>query len=148
MDLGMLVVQTIHLPLAGVDGLAAEARAEGLRFIDRLTAAWESGETRFSRHGELLLGAFDCGALVGIAGLTRDPYIGDPGTGRLRSLYVRPGWRRRGIGAALVAEIRRAAAVTFDRLRLRTDNPEAAQFYEAIGFARVNEPDATHALEC
>ena len=79
MDLGMLVVQTIHLPLAGLDGLAAEARAEGLRFIDRMTAAWESGETRFSRHGELLLGAFDCGALVGIAGLTRDPYIGDPG---------------------------------------------------------------------
>jgi GNAT superfamily N-acetyltransferase len=144
----MLVVRTIQLPLAGFDGLAAEARAEGLRFIDRMKAAWESGEIRFSRHGELLLGAFDGGPLVGIAGLARDPYIADPGIARLRGLYVRPGWRRRRIGAALVAEIRRVAAVTFDRLRLRTDNPEAAQFYEAIGFARVNEPDATHALEC
>jgi GNAT superfamily N-acetyltransferase len=142
----MLVVRTIRLPVAGLEVLAAEARAEGFRFIDRLIAGWYNGDARFSGPSELLLGAFDGKRLIGIAGLIADPYSGDCGTGRLRHLYVRPDWRHRRIGTALVADVKCAAGAVFDRLRLRTDNAEAARFYEAIGFAGVEEPYATHAL--
>src|SRR6202035_492747 len=98
----MLVIQPISLPFAGLDALAAEARAEGFRFVDRMITKWETGKARFSGPGELLLGAFEDGVVAGIAGLVRDPYRGDCRTGRLRHLYVRPYWRRRGIATALV----------------------------------------------
>ena len=50
---------------------------------------------------------------------------------------VKPGWRRQGIGRALLAEnLRRAAASGYSRamLSVNVDNPEARALYEELGF--------------
>jgi hypothetical protein len=47
----------------------------------------------------------------------------------------------------LVSEVIEAARGRFDRLRLRTENSGAAQFYEAIGFRSSGATDnSTHVM--
>ena len=75
-----------------------------------------------------------------------DPYLPDPGTGRLRHVYVRSAWRRRGSGTAVTRHPLSLAQPSLRRLRLRTGDPSAARMYERCGFGRVAEPGATHAL--
>ena len=142
-----IAVRRLALPVVGFDALAAEARGEGRTFVERLADEWASGRNRFDSAGELLLGAFDMTTLVGVGGLNRDPYTTQPDVARLRHLYVRPAWRRRGIGAALVgALITRARDAGFICVRLRTSDERAARLYEKQGLVAIVEPDATHRL--
>jgi GNAT superfamily N-acetyltransferase len=70
------------------------------------------------------------GSLVGFA-----PWLETGGVFELEDLFVDPGWRRRGIAAALVdgiAQILRARGV--QRLEV-TANPHALGFYRAAGSA-------------
>lgn len=85
--------------------------------------------------------------VVGVCGLNRDPYDDDAATGRVRHLYVADAARRDGVGTALVRAVEDAARGSFTRLRLRTLNPRAARFYEAIGYIAVDEPACTHRRE-
>ena len=69
------------------------------------------------------------GSLVGFA-----TWLETGGVFELEDLFVDPGWRRRGIAAALVnciAEVLRARGV--QRLEV-TANPHAMGFYRAAGF--------------
>jgi GNAT superfamily N-acetyltransferase len=60
-------------------------------------------------------------------------------------MYVRDDHRGRGVGRLLVNAIESHARASFDALRLFTDNPVAASFYAALGYAVVNDSDrATH----
>ena len=120
-------------------------RAEGFGFVDRLVREWESGENRFAAPGEVFVCAYAGIDLVGFGGLNADPYGGDAFTGRIRHVFVDPAARGRGVGSLVVLELVRAARPHFRRLRLRTR--QAAPFYEQLGFARVAEPDATHAID-
>jgi hypothetical protein len=62
-------------------------------------------------------------------------------------LYVKSACRRSGIGGWLVAAIVEAARGRFDRLHLRTANPEAARLYERLGFrAILDVPHCTHVM--
>jgi GNAT superfamily N-acetyltransferase len=128
----------------GIEALCAEAAGEGFRFMRRLVAEWRDGTNRFDRAGEVLLGAFDGGALVGLCGLNRDPYAAEEGIGRLRHLYVLPSLRRRGVASSLVGHLLGQAGRAFHTLRLRTDTPEAAAFYARHGFLPVRSADASH----
>lgn len=143
---GVRLVRLCELP-ASIEALRAEAVEEGLGFVERLCEEWRSGANRFDAPGEVLLGALIADALVGVGGLCRDPYLGDPCVGRLRHVFVTRSWRRRGVAAALVSRLLAEAEGCFGRLRLRTSNPLATALYEAHGFARVDEPDATHAID-
>ena len=125
--------------------LTLEARASNQTFLDRLVTDWRSGANRFDAPGECFLGVYDGDALIACGGLNRDPYGADPTLGRLRHLYVAKTHRRQGVATRLVQELL-ARATAFRRVRLRTSSPEAAAFYERLGFARVEEPDATHAI--
>lgn len=128
--------------------LLAASRAEGLRLVERLVGEYGSGANRFDQPGEVLLGAFADGQLVGVGGVNRDPYAHDERTGRLRHLYVLPPWRRRSVGRQLVAALRAQAPPHFALLRLRTTNPVAARFYRGLGFVSVaGDEFATHALD-
>ncbi|MFC0409667.1 GNAT family N-acetyltransferase [Roseomonas elaeocarpi] len=127
----------------GLGVLRAEAAAEGFRFVERLVAAGAAG---FGGPGELLLGAFLGDELVAIGGLNRDPYVGDPGTARLRHLYVRPGFRRRGIASAIVQQLLGEAGENVRLVRLRTDTAAGAAFYRRHGFTPVRDAQATHVL--
>lgn len=149
-ELAVLRVDTLP---PDMDPLARAASAEGFGFVQRLMDEWDSGVNRFDLPGEALFVARAGPMLIGVCGLNRDPYAKgakgakgavDNGIGRVRRLYVLPPFRRRGVGRDLTAAVLEAAHGTFDRLRLRTNNPQAAKFYEAIGFVAIDEEDATH----
>lgn len=133
--------------LSDVERLLEASLREGFRFLARLRDEHASGANRFDDEGEVLLGAFRGEELIAVGGLNRDPYAGDPRTGRVRHLYVLPSARRTGTGRALVRELVHRAQPWFDQLVLRTDTAEAARFYEALGFRPERETEsATHRL--
>jgi len=134
----------LSLPQPGLEALRDAAEVEGFGFVQRLMLDWDSGANRFAQPGEQLVGAFDEARLLGFAGLNRDPYLRQAGVGRLRHLYVGPGARGRGVGAALVRHLLRSAA--FHRLRLRTDTAAGAAFYLRLGFHAVMDATATHEI--
>lgn len=140
-----LRIASISLDHIDLHEFRAEAAERGFRFVERLHAEWMDGTNRFAQAGELLVGAFTTGRLAAIAGLNHDPYETDRKVGRLRHLYVLERYRRQGIGAALVRHILANAGV-FREIRLRTDNPHAASFYESLGFEPVDGASATHAI--
>jgi GNAT superfamily N-acetyltransferase len=127
--------------------LIAESERAGFRFVRRLADEWADGVNRFDKPGEALFAAWVGGQLVGVCGLNVDPYVGDDRVGRVRRLYVLAEYRGLGIGSRLVDAVVRAARGRFLSLRLRTESPAAAAFYERLGFRRVELPDCTHVLE-
>jgi GNAT superfamily N-acetyltransferase len=130
------------------DALVAESERAGYGFVRRLADEWASGANRFDRPGEALFAARMDGRLIGACGLNVDPYTKAAGVGRVRHLYVLSAYRRLGVGGQLVARVMDAARGRFGRLRLSTQNPEAAQLYERLGFSRsAGAPDHTHFLE-
>jgi GNAT superfamily N-acetyltransferase len=137
-------IATVHLPHAGFDLLRAEAAEEGFRFLDRLALEWESGAARFDRPGEVLLGLFAGGMLVGIGGIGRDPYASCDRVGRVRHVYVLAAFRGHGLGSALLSALLAKADGFFDDVRLRTDSRRAAGFYLRNGFVPIDDPSASH----
>jgi len=141
--------QYTYVPVGSLGALLAESERAGFRFVSRLVDEWVSGANRFDRSGEALFAAWVDGQVAGVCGLNIDPYSADGRVGRVRHLYVLAELRRHGIGRQLVAEVVRAAQSGFDILRLRTGNPSAARFYEALGFRPVGAlvNGATHFIE-
>lgn len=128
--------------------LLAESEQAGSRILRRLADEWTSGVNRFDRPGECLFAAWAGRGLVALVGLNVDPYAAQARVGRVRHLYVRSASRRLGIGRQLVERIIEAARGPFDRLHLRTRNPEAARLYERLGFRRCTDvADCTHVME-
>jgi GNAT superfamily N-acetyltransferase len=136
----------IELPVPGVEQLRAEAQAEGYDFIETLVDDWASTANRFDAPGEGLFGLFDEGVLVAVGGVNSDPFARDAQIGRIRRVYVRPAWRNKGVGRALVSALVEEARKSFARVRLRAENADAARLYERLGFVPIENPDATHIL--
>jgi GNAT superfamily N-acetyltransferase len=125
--------------------LIEASAAEGFRFLARLKAEYLTAQKCFNAPGETLLGAYEQGDLIGVCGLTQDPYSNDPQIGRIRHLYVHPSNRGHGTGTQLVNAIEQQAAKTFISLVLRTDSEAASRFYLALGYAPTPESTtATH----
>lgn len=120
------------------EAMQAEAHAEGYRFLDRLAADWEAGTTRFDRDGEALLAAWHNDALAGIGGITLDPRV--PGALRMRRFYVRPTFRRAGIGRGLVSALLDQARQLSKPVLVNAGTKVAPSFWEALGF--VADPDS------
>jgi GNAT superfamily N-acetyltransferase len=132
---------------AELEPLVLESESEGCRFLRRLNDELATGKNQFDRPGEALVLARDAGRLVGVCGLNVDPYADSANVGRVRHLYVVARWRRQGLARRLVEHVIDVARTTFDELRLRTDSPEAARFYDTMGFQRpVGVPSCTHVL--
>jgi GNAT superfamily N-acetyltransferase len=147
----VISIRRIALPPAvpaapDFDALCAEARGEGYNFLDTLAREWETGANRFDGRGEILLGCFYGEELAALGGLNRDPFAGRPEIGRLRRIYVRAAWRRKGMGAAVVIALLDRARGHFSCVRLRAENPAAARLYERLGFVSIPDPSATHIL--
>jgi GNAT superfamily N-acetyltransferase len=125
---------------ADFDNIRAEARAEGYRFLDRLAKDWASGAMRFDRPGEALLAAYSEGVLAAIGGITIDPMV--PDALRMRRFYVRPAFRRTGIGReiaqALLKIARSAPLVTLNAA------VESVPFWETLGFVPQARNGHTH----
>jgi GNAT superfamily N-acetyltransferase len=131
------IEQILHLVRSEIEPLRVASLGEGFSFLDRFASAWDEGKGRFQEPGESLWGAYCEEELVGICGLSRDPYDKNPEVGRLRHLYVLPVRRREGVGRALALTIIGMARERFRSLDLYTDQAMAAHFYERIGFLKV-----------
>jgi GNAT superfamily N-acetyltransferase len=147
--MSMIVIERLHaLPAGLLDALIEDSERAGLPLVRRLADEWASGANRFDGPGEALFGARVEGRLVGVGGLSVDPYLADPGVGRVRHLYVRSDVRRRGVGRRLMAAILGTARGRFDTVRLSTQNPAAARLYEGLGFRpSADTPRCTHRLD-
>lgn len=130
----------------GVEALIADATAEGFAWAAGFPADWRARP--FLEEGEALFLARDGGALAAMAVLSADPFVANGETGRLRYIYVRGAARRRGLAERLVILCLERARGRWGRLRLHTDNPNAAALYERHGFRPSGEdPRATHVLD-
>jgi len=146
--MAITIVLLSELPVDGLSELIEESERSGFRLVRRLVDEWRAGSNRFDRAGEILLAATLDARLLGVCGLNVDPYAADDRIGRVRHLYVLASWRRHGVGGQLVEEIIRRATGHFDVLRLRTQNPQAAGFYERLGFRRAfDDQFATHVMD-
>ncbi|WP_448651477.1 GNAT family N-acetyltransferase [Pseudomonas fluorescens] len=141
----MEIHQVTHLP-SQISALEKEAVAEGFRFITRLTSEWHSGTNRFDAPGECLMAVYLDRQLVGIGGLSIDPFT-HARTGRLRRVYVVPTSRGQQIGRQLVSALLAHAALYFERVRLYTDTSEGSTFYLRCGFTRTEDAQATHIVQ-
>lgn len=126
--------------------LEREAVEEGFRFISRLIDEWHSGKNRFDAPGECLMVASFNQQLIGIGGLSIDPY-GEANTARLRRVYVTASSRRQHVGQALVKALLKYANFRFKKVHLSTDTCEGDAFYRYCGFKQKNIPHATHFMQ-
>ncbi len=140
------IVRHGSTPSLDLGSLFNEAASEGHRFVARAATEWANGSNRFDQDGEGLFLAFAGEHTIGMCGLNIDPFLDDPTVGRLRHLYVTPHHRKAGIGRRLVCACLELADGSFRRVRLRTFDRMAAQFYEDLGFAAVGEQTATHSI--
>ena len=124
--------------------LATLASAEGFMFLDRFVSELQTGTITLDSPREFFLGFVAHGEIVGMGGVTPDPYVQDRQTGRVRHLYVRSDHRRESVGRKLIRELESRAFMTYSTLRLRTDTIPAARFYEAIGYHPVDDDTAAH----
>ncbi|MEE4859230.1 GNAT family N-acetyltransferase [Pseudomonas viridiflava] len=134
-----------HLP-AEVLTLEKEAIAEGFRFLTRLMSEWHSGKNRFNAPGECLMAAYLNQQLIGIGGLSVDPY-NQPNTARLRRVYVVPAAINQHVGHALVKALVAHAALHFQKVHLSTGTSAGDAFYLCCGFMRTEDAHATHIME-
>lgn len=144
----MLSIERVKFPIAGLELLAQEARAEGHFYIDPLfkedwVRRWFSGPgegfyvaRRQDRENEI----------IAISGLNKGHSPERPNSGVLSRVYVRPAWRRQGVARALVDGILSEAFRYFHQVELQTQSAYAARLYESMGFIPVKAPDVTHVL--
>ncbi len=131
----------------GFEALRREAAAEGFRHVERLAVGYASGAMRFDGEGEALFGAVVDGELAAVGGVTRDEENPGLDARRMRRLYVRPAYRRRGVGRALAGAMIQQAMAAAPLATVNAGTPDAPAFWEAMGFAPAHAGGrVTHAL--
>lgn len=89
-------------------------------------------------EGEFILGAFDDGELVGIAGLSRESCIKLAHKAWVEGMYVAPSHRGQRVGEKLLQQLISAArdiqGLSTLLLDVAVDNLEAKQLYSRVGF--------------
>ncbi len=130
----MEIVRLKQLPLNELRPLLIESQEQGFEFLQRFVDEFNEGVNRFARPGEALFAMYEGAQMIGIGGLTQDPYTENEEVGRVRRLYVLSTWRRRGVGRQLVERIIEEARPHYRLLTLRTLREEASRFYCRLGF--------------
>lgn len=121
-----------------------EAAAEGFDTITVLRDEWIVGSQRFERQGEALFLATVDGIEAGIGGITQD--FVEASCLRMRRFYVRPGYRRLGIGRKIALRILDQARPLNRQIVLHADGRSAEAFWLTLGFVPVDRPHTTHIL--
>ncbi len=94
----------------------------------------------------VVFGAFDGGDLIGMVGLTRDRPIKAAHRAGIWGVYVKPEYRKLGVGAQLLRatleHARRMEGVALVYLTVSEKTPNAKRLYESFGFVVWGlEPD-------
>lgn len=135
-------------PLAASD-VAAFRQIRLQAILDSPSAVWPTYEEEANRTSEeiearivmtgmqLVFGAFIDSALVGIAGLRREPLDQVRHKAVLWGVFISPAWRREGLARKLFAQVAsfaRQAGVLQIHLCVNAENVRAANLYRSIGF--------------
>lgn len=140
------IIRVIEALPDGFDALLAEAVAEGVRNMTLLADQWASGEERFDGPDEGLFAGILGGELAAIGGVTIETGAGEPAM-RMRRLYVRPAFRRSGLGRVLAGAMMQQGFAAAPLLTANARATAAAPvFWEAMGFEAVSAPGFTHRL--
>ena len=124
------------------DEFLHDAGTEGFDTISVLRDEWANGSHRFNRPGEMLVLATVDGKAAGIGGITQD--FVEAGWLRMRRFYVRPVYRRLGVGRQIAFHILEHA-LPFDRqIILHADGPDAEAFWPTLGFVPIDRVHTTH----
>ena len=121
---------------AEVHALLELAYAGGGGAVDAFEEWWSSLSTDSEYSPDLCFPAYASeGAIVAIAQCWTSAFIKD--------LAVHPGWRRRGIGRALLLHVfhvfQERGALAVD-LKVQTENPSGAvQFYKSLGMFQISD---------
>ncbi len=130
----------------GLVGLAAEARAEGIRNVSVLVSRWVARSERYEQPGESMLVARSGTEIVGVGGLTHCPHV--PGAMRVRRFYVSTAWRRLGVARALAVQIIDTGFAHSGTLTCNAGASDAAvPFWESLGFKSAEIGGITHCLK-
>jgi GNAT superfamily N-acetyltransferase len=137
-----LLLQRIEgvLPVE-VSDLAVSAQQEGFSHVARLVTQWNEG-FRFARSGEILMGVWHDGILAAIGGVTIDPAHAE--ALRMRRFYVRPDFRRQGIGRLLAQDLLHHALSSHRPVFVHAGTAVAPMFWEALGFSKHEQDGHTH----
>jgi len=129
---------------AQIDILRADALEEGFDNVEVLVRQWREQAVQFTRPGEMLVAAIVESELAGVGGISQD--FVDADWLRMRRFYVRPKFRRHGVGKAM-ARYLLERAIGLDRpIVLYTDTSRGAEFWQAMGFVPVKREKTTHIL--
>jgi GNAT superfamily N-acetyltransferase len=115
--------------------MRAEACAEGYQHLERLAVDWTSRAVRFDGEGEALLAVQVDGSLAGIGGLTSEAAV--PGAFRMRRFYVRPPFRRQGIGGKLALVLIERAFRIGRFVTVNAGNVDGAAFWETLALRQT-----------
>jgi ribosomal protein S18 acetylase RimI-like enzyme len=132
-----------------LEALEAEPFAFGKAVEEHRATAVETVALRFrdAPKGNLNLGAFEDGNLVGTATFMRETGQKERHKGRIYAVYVSSAHRGKGIGRALLANVLEAArqdsSLEQVLLAVATSQNAATQLYRSLGFETYGtEPDA------
>jgi len=138
-----MIIRPIDFEQDDLAHLLEVSEAEGYIQIRRLMNDWDSGENCFDKLGECFYVAADeLNRVVAVCGLNDN---GDK-RGRLRRLYVHPGYRGRGLGRQLSQACIDHGLQTFDNIVVNAGGDMAVQFYENWGWHRIKGERVTHSL--
>jgi len=135
-----------NLKIQSLKNLADEAKNEGYNYVRKTMDEWLQGINQFSKQSEVLWGVFDSEKCIAIGGLNIDPFADEPAIGRVRRIYVSKKYRQKGIATYLLKKIIEQSKPFFSTLRLSTNNQNAAELYESMGFIKAEGVKQTHIL--
>jgi GNAT superfamily N-acetyltransferase len=139
-----LVIDIVDLKEQDIKHIEDMAKKEGYNLINRLVTDYDSGENKFDREGEKLIGFVMDDMIVALCGLNIEPT--NIQYGRIRRLYVLPAYRNQGIGTELVNHLIEYARHYYKGVVVNIGNLPVNHFYESIGFNSANNPSFTHLL--
>jgi len=140
-----MIIEIDELENYDIETVRYESDKEGYNHINRLSAEYNSGENRFDKIGEKLVGFVLDDEVVAVCGLNIEPT--NNRLGRIRRLYVLPENRRRGIGTELVKYLIKHAEQYFQSVVVNIGDLSVDNFYKPIGFKSIMNNDSyTHIL--
>lgn len=126
----------------GFDRLRSDAASEGFQHIEAMWREWQDATNRFKRPGEILAVATIGHDLAGLGGITQD--FVDPAWLRMRRFYVRPAYRRCGIGRSIAEYVLDYALPLSREIALHAEGLEAKAFWSRLGFVEIDRENTTH----
>lgn len=144
------LIEITELSQIDLTEMIAESKRFGFNMIARLKDEWERGVNRFDQQGEFLLASIKNEQVIGIGGITNDPYHPLRKYGRIRRMYVMQKYRRHGIGSEILKAVISRGKPYYDLITLRAPADQSADhFYEQIGFMKCNEiAKVSHIYKC